>query len=219
MALAYDCYDIKESKLKKGSHAGCEDYDALASWLAQEIESALSGRSGIEKEIKYAWKLYQQDRTRSAPPWPNAADLTSPIARESVDAFAARLTERLRRAIDNGVRGGIAAYVAVHPVDGIDAGGLAKRITGQMWNTLKTHPDVRTRHGKFPDEIARQLEACRTECAEKSTLLAALRSRDSGGLMDLLSELRQHIQHRWTADPEKIEDWYERLATACASGS
>ena len=135
------------------------------------------------------------------------------------DAFAARLTERLRRAIDNGVRGGIAAYVAVHPVDGIDAGGLAKRITGQMWNTLKTHPDVRTRHGKFPDEIARQLEACRTECAEKSTLLAALRSRGSGGLDDLLSELRQHIQHRWTADPEKIEDWYERLATACASGS
>lgn len=93
--MPYECFDIRESKLKKGSHAGCEDYDALASWLAQEIESALSGRSGIEQEIKYAWKLYQQDRTRSAPPWPNAADLTSPIARESVDAFAARLMQTI----------------------------------------------------------------------------------------------------------------------------
>jgi hypothetical protein len=25
---------------------------------------------------------------------------------------------------------------------------------------------------------------------------------------DLLSDMRQHIQHRWVAQPDKIEDWY-----------
>lgn len=97
--------------------------------------------------------------------------------KDSDDAFAARLTQRLRSAIHHAVRGGIVSYLDAHPAHDVDVGSLAKRVTGQIWNVFKTHPDVRARHGKFPDEIIRELEACRTECAKKSAQLITLRVR------------------------------------------
>jgi len=89
-----DAFDITASRLK-GTFADVRSYDDLASWLSQEIESAIAARSGIESEIRYAWALYEQQRTRTAPPWPNAADLTSPIAREAVDALQARIMQTI----------------------------------------------------------------------------------------------------------------------------
>jgi hypothetical protein len=83
-----DAYDLKASQLK-GEHTS---YDDLARWLCQELELGVSARSGVESEIKYAWALYQQDRTRGRnAPWPDAADLTSPFGSEYVDALHARL--------------------------------------------------------------------------------------------------------------------------------
>ena len=35
---------------------------------------------------------------------------------------------------------------------------------------------------------------------------------------DLLSDLRQHIQHQWGADADKIESWYEVVAAIRARG-
>ena len=81
--------------------------------------------------------------------------------------------------------------------------GFAQRSSDDAWLNSNTHT------AEMFAAIANALREA-TPTAQPAAL---------GGLADLLSELRQHIQHRWTADPEKIEDWYERLATACASGS
>lgn len=82
-----DAYDLKESQIK----GEWSSYDDIANWLCTELELAISNRGQDEAEIKYAWALYQQDRTRSRAPWPDAADLTSPFAAEYVDALHARL--------------------------------------------------------------------------------------------------------------------------------
>jgi hypothetical protein len=82
-------FDVTDAQLRK-SHF--EDRAGLCRWLCHELEHALSARSGVEQEIKYAWALYQQDRTRgSHVPWPNAADLTSPYGAEAVDAIHDRI--------------------------------------------------------------------------------------------------------------------------------
>lgn len=84
-----DAFDLRASQLK-GDEWGT--YDDLAQWICGELDIALDARSGVEQEIKYGWALYQQDRTRGRRmPWPNAADLTSPLASEYVDALHARL--------------------------------------------------------------------------------------------------------------------------------
>jgi hypothetical protein len=46
-----------------------------------------------EADTEYAWALYEQARTRKSAnsPWPNAADLTSYLASEKVDALHARI--------------------------------------------------------------------------------------------------------------------------------
>mgnify|MGYP001602353903 FL=1 len=36
---------------------------------------------------------------------------------------------------------------------------------------------------------------------------------DGETLADLLSDMRQHMQHNWVADAEKIEDWYWEVAS------
>jgi hypothetical protein len=89
-----DAYDLKESELK-ASWFDVTTYEGLAIQLAQELDNALSTRSGVDADIRYAWKLYQQEPTRFTPPWPNAADLTSPYAREFVDALQARLMQTI----------------------------------------------------------------------------------------------------------------------------
>jgi len=50
----------------------------------------------LESEIRYWWTLYEQGRTRTGnAPWPDAADLTSPMASEYVDAVHARLMQTI----------------------------------------------------------------------------------------------------------------------------
>lgn len=67
--------------------------ESLAIWLAQELDQAQAARSVTDAEIAYYHVLYEQGRTRDtrSTPWPDAADLTSPIATEKVDALRARI--------------------------------------------------------------------------------------------------------------------------------
>lgn len=81
-------FDVTDAQLRKSHFASL---DGLCRWLCTELDHALSARSGVESEIKYAWALYQQDRTRGTSPWPNAADLTSPYGAEAVDAIHDRI--------------------------------------------------------------------------------------------------------------------------------
>lgn len=83
-----DAFDLKESALKGSQWGSWQD---LAQWLSTEIDRGLEARSHREPDVKYAWKLYEQQRTRSRMPWPDAADLTSPMASEYTDSLHARL--------------------------------------------------------------------------------------------------------------------------------
>ena len=69
--------------------------DKLAQWLVYEIDKAQAAKSASDVEIAYWHVLYEQGRTRSAlnVPWPDAADLTSPIATEKVDALRSRIVK------------------------------------------------------------------------------------------------------------------------------
>lgn len=69
----------------------------LADWLRREIETALSVKTASDTEVSYWHTLYEQGRTRSAQskPWADAADLTSPIATEKVDALRARIVKTI----------------------------------------------------------------------------------------------------------------------------
>jgi hypothetical protein len=66
---------------------------SLQKYLCDELQAGLDARSGSERETSYWWTLYEQARTRTGAnaPWPNAADLTSYLASEKVDALQARL--------------------------------------------------------------------------------------------------------------------------------
>jgi hypothetical protein len=79
-------FDLTAAQIK-----GYEGYQGIASWITRELDAALEARSGREQSIKYAWALYEQQRTRSRMPWTGAADLTSPMAAEYVDSLHARL--------------------------------------------------------------------------------------------------------------------------------
>lgn len=70
-----------------------EKREELARWVSLELEQALSARSAMEPQVEYFHGLYEQARTRGGAdsPWPDAADLTSAIATEKVDAIRARL--------------------------------------------------------------------------------------------------------------------------------
>lgn len=65
----------------------------LGNWLRNELQNADAARSANVQEVDYYWTLYEQARTRDARnlPWPDAADLTSYIPCEKVDAIQARL--------------------------------------------------------------------------------------------------------------------------------
>lgn len=86
-------FDLKESDLK-GTHANVRTWDELGIWLTNELEIATAVRGASDEDVKYWWTLYEQGRTRgSNAPWPDAADLTSPMASEAVDAVHARLMQ------------------------------------------------------------------------------------------------------------------------------
>jgi hypothetical protein len=65
----------------------------FAIWLCRELDNAKSSRSVPEPEVEYWWRLYEQGRTRSSQsmPWQDAADLTSYLGTEKVDALRARI--------------------------------------------------------------------------------------------------------------------------------
>jgi hypothetical protein len=88
-------YDLAESQLR-GTHAGITSYDALASWLVDELNAAIAARGTLASDIAYRWTYYEQGRTRGAgSPWPDAADLTSPYATEFVDAILGRIMDAI----------------------------------------------------------------------------------------------------------------------------
>lgn len=70
-----------------------EQKTAVGLWLSTEIENAQSAKASSEADVDYHWQLYEQARTRGKKnlPWPDAADLTSYIPCEKVDAIQARL--------------------------------------------------------------------------------------------------------------------------------
>ncbi len=71
-------------------------WDDLANWIANELDLAQSGRSGVASEIKFCWSYYEQARMRGGNmPWPDAADLPSPYAPEYTDALQARLMQTI----------------------------------------------------------------------------------------------------------------------------
>jgi len=65
--------------------------------LALNVTEALSARSVTEAEVMYWHTLYEQGRTRTAKnsPWADAADLTSHIGTEKVDALRARIVKTI----------------------------------------------------------------------------------------------------------------------------
>jgi hypothetical protein len=69
-----------------------EQQQVLALHLCDQINDGLNARATNEVEVDYWHQLYEQARTRTgkAAPWPDAADLTSYLAAEKVDALHAR---------------------------------------------------------------------------------------------------------------------------------
>ena len=74
-----------------------EQRQQLAIWLANEVQAALDARASNERDVDYWHILYEQGRTRTGRnlPWPDAADLTSYLGTEKVDALHARLMRTL----------------------------------------------------------------------------------------------------------------------------
>src|SRR5687767_8956884 len=61
-------------------------------WLCRELDNAIASRSVNTLDVRYWWTLYEQGRTREATaPWQDAADLTSYLITEKVDALRARI--------------------------------------------------------------------------------------------------------------------------------
>ena len=77
-------WDVKLSPAKR------EDFE---SWLCDEIIAAKDARSVTVEEVQYWWTIYEQGRTRLGKnaPWQDAADLTSYLGTEKVDALRARM--------------------------------------------------------------------------------------------------------------------------------
>jgi hypothetical protein len=63
----------------------------LALFATREFQAAIDAKATTEQEVDYWWMLYEQARVRGRnTPWPDAADLTSYLAAEKVDAIVAR---------------------------------------------------------------------------------------------------------------------------------
>lgn len=70
-----------------------EQRQHLSHFLCTELQSGLDAAANTPGEIDYWHTLYEQARTRlgRSAPWPDAADLTSYLASEKVDALHARM--------------------------------------------------------------------------------------------------------------------------------
>lgn len=76
-------WDVKMSQEKR---------EEFAHWLCREIENAKSARRVNPLDVQYGWTIYEQGRTREqTSPWQDAADLTSYLGTEKVDALRARI--------------------------------------------------------------------------------------------------------------------------------
>jgi hypothetical protein len=68
----------------------------LTLWIVDELQNAMDARASAQVECDYWHRLYEQGRTRSTnAPWANAADLTSYLATQNVDALQARLMKTI----------------------------------------------------------------------------------------------------------------------------
>jgi hypothetical protein len=86
-------FDLKDNKIK---HPQFADWAAVGAWLRTEIDQAISNRGGADAEVRYCWDYYEQNRMRGTnSPWPDAADLPSPLAPEYTDAVQARLMQTI----------------------------------------------------------------------------------------------------------------------------
>lgn len=65
----------------------------LTNWLCDEVQQAIDSRTGRDAEVAYWHRLYEQGLTRTGKqqPWADAADLTSYIGTEKVDALRSRI--------------------------------------------------------------------------------------------------------------------------------
>jgi hypothetical protein len=66
----------------------------LALWLCDEVQGALDAKASADVEVDYWHRLYEQGRTRQSN-MPHAADLTSYLATQNVDALHARLMKTI----------------------------------------------------------------------------------------------------------------------------
>ena len=69
----------------------------LTQWLCEAIREARANRSASEADVAYWHRLYRQDLTRTGAhkPWADAADLTSYIVSEKVDALRSRMMKTI----------------------------------------------------------------------------------------------------------------------------
>lgn len=76
-------FDVSLSEEKRGQ---------FTEWLCRELQSAIDNRPVNILDVRYWWTLYEQGRTRGeSAPWQDAADLTSYLITEKVDALRSRI--------------------------------------------------------------------------------------------------------------------------------
>lgn len=93
MPKTKSAYDLKDSQIKNPEFTS---WDELGAWLSTQLDQAISMRGGANEEIRYSWDYYEQNRMRGRnAPWPDAADLPSPLAPEYTDAVQARLMQTI----------------------------------------------------------------------------------------------------------------------------
>ena len=69
----------------------------LMRFLCDAVQEAKTTRSTPEQDVEYWHRLYRQDLTRigKSAPWADAADLTSYICSEKVDALRSRVMKTI----------------------------------------------------------------------------------------------------------------------------
>ena len=83
MATKRSPYDLRLSDTQ---------HTTLAVHLCEQITDGINARASAELDVDYWHQLYEQARTRGKrAPWPDAADLTSYLPSEKVDALHARI--------------------------------------------------------------------------------------------------------------------------------
>ena len=83
MATKRSPYDLRLSDTQ---------HKTLAVHLCEQITDGINARASAELDVDYWHQLYEQARTRGKrAPWPDAADLTSYLPSEKVDALHARI--------------------------------------------------------------------------------------------------------------------------------